>query len=102
MSTQARTRDLQTGTAVRVVYHTPTQTYHLTGVVEDDPADTTGVLVALGDDPHSPVTTARVYATYDAWLEARRGGGSSAPLPRGYVRDRLDAGLRRDHRPQAV
>ena len=89
MSTQPRTRDLQPGTVVRVVYHTQKQTYNLEGVVKDDPSDRPGAMVALEDDPYSPVTTARVYTTHDAWLDARQPAGREAPLPSGYVRERI-------------
>ena len=91
MSTQARTRDLQPGTVVRVVYHTPKQTYTLEGVVEDDPSDGPGTMVSLGDDPHSPVTTARVHTTHEAWLAARERDDRDVPLPSGYVRERIHA-----------
>ena len=87
MSTQARTRDLQPGTVVRVVYHTPKQTYNLEGVVEEDPSDGPGTMVSLGDDPCSPVTTARLYTTHEAWLAARERDDREVPLPSGYVRE---------------
>lgn len=91
MSTHPRTRDLEQGTVVRVVYHTPKQTYNLEGVVTDDPSDGPGALVALEDDPYSPVTTARVYTTHEAWLDARQQDGREASLPNGYVRERIHA-----------
>lgn len=91
MTTQPRTRDLQAGTVVRVAYHTQKQTYNLEGVVTDDPSDRPGAMVALEDDPYSPVTTARVYTTQEAWLDARERDGRDAPLPNGYVRERLHA-----------
>lgn len=89
MSTQPRTRDLQSGTVVRVLYHTQKQTYDLQGVVTDDPSDGPGAMVSLEDDPYSPVTTARVYTTHEAWLDARERDGREAPLPNGYVRERI-------------
>lgn len=89
MATHSRTRDLQRGTVVRVIYHTPTQTYNLEGVVTEDPSEAPGVMVSLEDDPYSPATTARVYSTHEAWLEARERCGRNDPLPGGYVRDRL-------------
>lgn len=89
MSTQSRTRDLQAGTVVRVTYHTPTQTYRLEGVVKDDPSERPGAMVCFEDDPYAPVTTARVYTTHESWLEARQRDDREAPLPNGYVRERL-------------
>lgn len=89
MSTPPRTRDLQAGTVVRVAYHTPKQTYSLEGVVEDDPSERPGAMVCFEDDPYAPVTTARVYTTHDAWLDARLRDGRDAPLPNGHVRERV-------------
>lgn len=73
-----------------MVYHTARETYHLEGVVTDDDAHP-GVMVSLEEDPYSPVTTARVYSTFEAWLEARERCGRNDVLPGGYVRGRLHA-----------
>lgn len=91
MPTTTRTRDLQPGTVVRVAYHTHRQTYHLEGVVTDDPSAGPGTLVRFEDDPCAPVTTARVYSTHEAWLDARLRDDREAPLPNGFVRERLHA-----------
>lgn len=91
MSTQLRTRDLEPGTVVRVAYHTRKQTYSLEGVVTDDPSDGPGALVRFENDPYAPVTTARVYETHEAWLDARLRDGRETALPNGFVRERLHA-----------
>ena len=91
MSATTRTRDLQPGTVVRVAYHTRKQTYNLEGVVKEDQTDRPGAVVSLEDDPYSPVTVARVYTTHQAWLDARERDGRDAPLPNGFVRERLHA-----------
>lgn len=89
MSTQPRTRDLQPGSVVRVAYHTQRQTYHLEGVVTDDPSEAPGTLVCFEDDPYAPVTTARVFTTHEAWLDARLRDDREVPLPNGFVRERI-------------
>lgn len=90
MSTQTRTPDLQPGSVVRVKYHTRRQTYDLEGVVTDDETDRPGVMVSFEDDPYAPVTTARVYAAHEDWLDAREQCGHDAPLPGGFVRERIE------------
>lgn len=89
MSSDPRTRTLESGSIVRVVYHTPRETYHLEGVVAEDDAAHPGVMVSLEEDPYSPVTTARVYTTFEAWLDARERCVRNDTLPCGYVRERL-------------
>jgi hypothetical protein len=102
MSTGLRTRDLQPGTVVRVAYHTQKQTYSLEGVVKDDPSERPGAMVCFEDDPYAPVTTARVYTTHETWLEARERDGRDAPLPNGYVRERLHAAGTTERERQAA
>lgn len=86
-----QTRDFQPGTAVQVIYHTSEQTYHLKGIIREDPANAPGLLVALEEDPYSPATTARVYPAYEVWLEASQHSGRNTPLPGGYIRGTLPA-----------
>lgn len=87
-----RTRELRSGTVVRVTYHTNRQTYRLEGIVTDTTADAAGVMVSFENDACAPVTTARVYTTEDEWRDTRERCPGRPPIPNGYVQEALHDG----------